>query len=130
MGVILMGLPLFDTWSFPFESFNNISLFYASFGTFTIISLFSIFSVTCHGDYLFWSFLLGVQYASYTSLGISVFRLATFSVVLLEIFSAKKPFDLGFFFSLYTYSYRFGLFLVSTVSGCFVPGFLKNSHFL
>jgi hypothetical protein len=48
--VILIGMPLYVTWLFPFTAFNIISLF----------CTFSVLIIMCQEDFLFSSNLLGV----------------------------------------------------------------------
>ena len=50
-GVILIGLPLYVTWSFSFAALNIFSLF----------CMFSVLIIIWQGDFFFWSNLFGVR---------------------------------------------------------------------
>lgn len=77
-GVILMGLPLKVTCPFSLAAFNTLSLFY----------VFNVLTMLCYGEFMFWSFLFRILYASCTWISISFSSCWNFSDFIDNIFCA------------------------------------------
>ena len=76
-GLILIGLPLYITWSFPLAAFNIFSLF----------CMFSVLMIMYQVDFIFWSNLFGALYVSYTLIDTFIFRLENVSsMIKLKLF--------------------------------------------
>ena len=86
-GVILIGLPLYGTWSFSFAAFHILSL----------LCIFSILIIICQANFLFWFNLLRVLYVSCTFLSLFFFNFGIFSSSFIPII------------------FRFTLFIVSQI---------------
>jgi hypothetical protein len=77
-GLILIGLPLYVTLPFSLTAFNILSLF----------SAIVVLIIMCQEEFLFWSSLFAVLWASCMFMGISLFRLEKFSsIILLKVFA-------------------------------------------
>ena len=90
-GVILIVLPVYVTRAFPLTAFDILSLF----------SAFVVLIIMCQEEFLFWSSLFGVVYASCMVMAISFLRYGKFSYIFFDDIS--WTFKLKFFILIYTY---------------------------
>lgn len=105
LGVILISLSLYFTWSLSLAGFTIPCLFW----------LLMVLIILYQRDFLFWPSILIVLYVSYTLISISYFRLGKFSsIILLQFFFCA--FDLCTSFSL---PIRFSLLIISELSWVF-----------
>jgi hypothetical protein len=92
--VVLVCQPSYVICSFFLVAFNILSLFYT----------FSALIITCCGEFIFWSSLFDVLYASCPLTGTPFFRLVKFPyIILLKIFFYLFLFFSSFFIPIILY---------------------------